>query len=148
MVGMCLSRTGLTWSFICLTLREVLVCLLTTLLRMLHFILLLHDLCPDLVFSLRNVRSCGCLKMILGTRPHGHHPRLCSFVTFTSNFFTSSTAKRSVCYNRHRSTQGLVLDSAPRMEYLGNRRQLVSHYHNSTVSLRLPHRKGDGLFNV
>ncbi len=47
---------------------------------MVHFILLLHVLWSDWVLSLRNVRSCGCLKMIFGTRPHGHHPRLCSFV--------------------------------------------------------------------
>jgi hypothetical protein len=44
-----------------------------------------------------------------------------------------------VCgHNRHRSTQGLVLDSAPRMVYLISRRLLVSHYRSSTASLRLP----------
>ncbi len=38
----------------------------------------------------------------------------------------------------HRSTQGLVLDSAPRMVYVSSRRRLVSHYHSSTASLRIP----------
>ncbi len=42
------------------------------------------------------------------------------------------------CRLRHRVTQGLVLGCAPRMVYLINRRQLVSHYRRSTVSLRLP----------
>ncbi len=50
------------------------------------------------------------VKMIFGTRPHGHRPRLCSFVTFTPSLLTSTTAKRSVCRLRHRVTQGLVLD--------------------------------------
>jgi hypothetical protein len=77
MVGMRLARTGRTWSFICRTLRGVLVCLLTALLKMLHFILRLPASWPGLVLSLRNVRSCGCLKMTFGTRPHGHRPRLC-----------------------------------------------------------------------
>ncbi len=138
MVGIRLPRTGRTWSLVYRTMRGVLVCLLTVLLRMKHFILLLHALCPDLVLSLRNVRSCGCLKMIFGTRPYGHHPRLWSFVTFTPSFLTSSTAKRSVCRLRHRSTQGPVLDSAPRMVYLNSRRLIVSHYHRSTASLRIP----------
>jgi hypothetical protein len=39
-----------------------------------------------------------------------HHPRLCSFVTFTPSSLTSTTAKRSVLRLRHRSTQDLVLD--------------------------------------
>ena len=60
-----------------------LVCLLTSLLKMLLFILLLHALCPGWVLSLRHLRSCGCLKMIFGTRPHGHNPSLCHFVTVT-----------------------------------------------------------------
>jgi hypothetical protein len=105
---------------------------------MLYSILLLHSLCPALVLSLRNVRSCGCPKMIFGTRPHGHHPRLFSFVTFTPNLLTNTTGKRSVHRLRHRSTQGLVLDSSPRMVYLSRRRLLVSPYRRSTVSLRLP----------
>jgi len=42
---------------------------------MLLFILLLYILCLGLLFSPRNVRSCGCLRMIFGTRPLGHHPR-------------------------------------------------------------------------
>ncbi len=138
MVGIRLGRTGSTWSFICHTLRGVLVYLLTVLLTMLHFILLLHSLWPDLVISLRNVRSCGCQKMIFGTRPHGHHPRLCSFVTFTPSLLTSTTARRSARRLRHRSTQGLVLDSSPRMVYLSSRKLLVSHYHISTASLRFP----------
>ncbi len=75
--------------------------------------------------------------MIFGTRPHGHRSRSCSFVTFTPSLLTSTTAKRSVCRLRHRSTQGLVLDSTPRMVYL-SRRLLVFHYHSSTASLRLP----------
>jgi hypothetical protein len=62
------------------------------------------------VISLRHVRSCGCLKMIFGTRPHGHRPHLCSYVTFTPSLLTSTTAKRSVHRLRHRSTQDLVLD--------------------------------------
>jgi hypothetical protein len=67
-------------------------------------------LCLGWVLSLRYVRSCGYLKMIFGTRPHGHHPRLCSFVTFTPRSLTSTTAKRFVCRLRHRSTQELVID--------------------------------------
>jgi hypothetical protein len=39
---------------------------------MLYSILLHHALCPGLVSSPRNVRSCGCLKMTFGTRPRGH----------------------------------------------------------------------------
>jgi hypothetical protein len=60
--------------------------------------------------SLWHVRSCDSLKMIFGTRPHGHLPRLCSFVTFTPSSLTSTTAKRSVHRLRHRSTEELVLD--------------------------------------
>jgi hypothetical protein len=105
---------------------------------MLRFILLLHVLCPDLVLSLRNVRSCGCLKMIFGTRPHGHHPRLYSFVTFTPSFLTSSTVKRSVLRLRHRSTQGLVVDSAPRTVSLSRRSLFPSESRISTASLKLP----------
>jgi hypothetical protein len=67
------------------------VCLLTALLKMLLFILLLHALCPGWVLSLRHDRSCGCLKMIFGTRPHGHRPLLSSFVTFTPSSSTSTT---------------------------------------------------------
>jgi hypothetical protein len=74
------------------------------------FILLLHVLWPGLVLSLRNVRSCGCLKMIFGTRPHGHRHRFLSFVTSIPSFLHSTTARRSVRRLRHRSTQGLVLD--------------------------------------
>ena len=48
------------------------------------------------------------------------------------------TAQRSVYRLRHRSTQGLVLDSALRMVYLSSRRLLVFHYRSSTASLRLP----------
>ncbi len=48
------------------------------LLKMMCFILLRHVLCPDLVFSPRNVRACGCPRMIFRTHPHGHHPRFCS----------------------------------------------------------------------
>ncbi len=66
------------------------------LLRMLYFILLLHDLWSDLVISLRNVRSCSCLKMIFGTRPHGHRPRLCSFVTFTPSFLHGLSSQDGV----------------------------------------------------
>jgi hypothetical protein len=65
-------------------------------------------------------------------------PPLMLLVTFTPSLLTSTTAKRSSCRLRHRSTQGLVLDSAPRMVYLSNRRLLVSHYRSSTASLRLP----------
>jgi hypothetical protein len=79
------------------------VCLLSALLKMLRFILLLHAFCPGWVFSLRHDRSCGYLKMIFGTRPHGHRPRLCSFVTFTPSSSTSTNTKRSVRHLRHRS---------------------------------------------
>jgi hypothetical protein len=57
------------------------------------------------VLSLRNVRTCGCLKMTFGTRPHGHRPRLCFFETFTPSFSTNTTAKRrSVRSLNHRLT--------------------------------------------
>ncbi len=101
------------------------------------FILLLHDLCPGWVISLRHDRSCGCLKMIFGTRPHGHHPRLCSFVTFTPSSSTSTTVKRSVRHLRHRSMQELVLDRDPRMVFLRSRRLFLCPFHSSTASLRL-----------
>ncbi len=113
------------------------MCLLTALLKMLFFILLLDALCLGWVLSLRHVRSCGCLKMIFGTRPHGHRPRLCSFVTFTPRSLTSTTAKRSVHRLRHRSTQELVLDRAPRMVSLSSRRLLLCPFRSSTASLRL-----------
>jgi hypothetical protein len=90
--------------------RPTRICLLNALLKMMLFILLHHALCLGWVLSLRHVRSCGCLKMIFGTRPHGHRPRLCSFVTFIPISLTSTTAKRSVHRLRHRSTQELVLD--------------------------------------
>jgi hypothetical protein len=122
---------------ICHTLRGVFVCLLTALLKMLLFILLLHALCPGWVLSLRHDRSCGCLKMIFGTRPHGHRPRLCSFVTFTPSSSTSTTAKRSVRHLRHRSMQELVLDRAPRMVFLRSSRMLLCPFRSSTASLRL-----------
>ncbi len=67
-----LVRTGRTWSSICLTPRGVLVCLLIALLKMMLFTLLRHVLCRGWALSLRNVRSCGCLRMISGTRPLGH----------------------------------------------------------------------------
>ncbi len=111
MVGMRLGRNGRTLSLSCRTLRGVLVCLLTPLLKILHFILLLHTLWSGLALSLRNVRSCGCLKMIFGTRPHGHHPRSYSSVTSIPRFLHSTTSKRRyVSSLNHRLTYGLVLD--------------------------------------
>jgi hypothetical protein len=136
-VGARLERTGSTWSSICHKLRGVLVCLLTVLLKMMLFILLLHALCPGWVLSLRHDRSCGCLKMIFGTRPHGHRPRLWSFVKFTPSSSTSTTAKRSVRHLRHRSMQELVLDRTPRMVFLHSRRLVLCPFRSSTVSLRL-----------
>ncbi len=65
-------------------------------------------------------------------------PSVCSFVTFTSSSLTSTTTKRSVRRLRHRSTQGLVVDSVLRMVYLIGRRLLVSLYRSSTDSLRIP----------
>ncbi len=38
-------------------------------------------------FSRGNVRTCGYLRMIFGTRPHCHRPRSCSSVTSTPRFF-------------------------------------------------------------
>jgi hypothetical protein len=97
-----------------------------TLLRILYFILLLHSLWSDLVFSLRNVRSCGCLKMIFGTRPHGHHPRLWSFVTFTPSFLTRSTAKRYVCRLRHTSASNVDVTVIPSQYRVAQ--QILSHW--------------------
>ena len=57
---------------------------------MLHFILLLHALWPGLVLSLRNVRSCGCLKIIFGTRPHGHRPHVLDLHITHDRFGSSS----------------------------------------------------------
>ena len=34
-----------------------------------------HGLWPGLVLSPRNVRACGCPRMIFGTHPRGHRPR-------------------------------------------------------------------------
>jgi hypothetical protein len=70
------------------------------------YIVLLPVSWPGLVFSLRNVRSCGCLKMTFGTRPpHGHRPRLCFFETFTPSFLANTAAKRrSVHSLNHRLT--------------------------------------------
>ncbi len=76
--------------------------------------------------------------MIFGTRPHGHRPSSCFSEIFTPSFLPSSTAKRSVRRLRHRSTQGLVLDRAPRMVYLSSRRLHLSFYRSLTPSLRLP----------
>jgi hypothetical protein len=42
---------------------------------MLLSVLLRHALYLGWVLSLRNVRSCGCLRMICGTRPLGHRPQ-------------------------------------------------------------------------
>jgi hypothetical protein len=105
---------------------------------MLYFILLLHVLCPDLVLSLTNVRSCGSLRMIFGTRPHSRRPRLCSFVTSTPNLLPSTTTRSSVRRLSHRSTEGLVVDSAPRTVSLISSRLIPSPSRSSTTSLRLP----------
>jgi hypothetical protein len=113
------------------------VYLLDVLLKMLLFILLLHALCPGWVLSLMLDRRCGSLKMLFGTRPHGHRPRLCSFVTSTPNSLTNTTAKRSVCRLRQRSTQELVIDRAPRMVFFHNRRLLLCRFRSSNVSWRI-----------
>ncbi len=70
MGGTRLVRTGHTWSSTCLIPRAILVWLSMTLLKILCFILLHHVLWSDLVFSPRNVRSCGFPRMIYRTRPH------------------------------------------------------------------------------
>jgi hypothetical protein len=86
-----------------------------------HFILVLHTLCPDLVLFLRHVRSCGCLNMIFGTRPHGHRPRLCSFVTFTPSLLTSTGSRRAEQLSQHSQQRvvATVEDSVLRTEMAG-----------------------------
>jgi len=54
-------------------------------------------------------------RMIFGTRPHGHRPRLCSFLTSTPILLPSTTTRRSVHRLSHRSTQGLVIEIVPKM---------------------------------
>jgi hypothetical protein len=61
-VGMILTRSDHTWSSTWLTQKVVLGWLLTMLRKIPLSKLPLHGLCLDLVFSPRNVRSCGCLK--------------------------------------------------------------------------------------
>jgi hypothetical protein len=88
--------------------------------------------------SPRNVRSCGCPRMIFGTCPHGHRPRLYSFVTSTPSLLPSTTTTRSVRRLSHRSTQGLVIEIPPRMVFRSRSRFPPSQSHNSTDSMRLP----------
>jgi hypothetical protein len=109
-----------------------------TLRKMLRFILLHHGLYPGLVLSPRNVRACGCLRRFFGTRPHGHCPRLCSFVTSTPSLLPSTTARRFVSSLSHRSTQGLVIEIDPRMVFHRSRRLPPSQSHSSTASMRIP----------
>ena len=79
------------------------------------------------MLSPRNVRSCGCLRMILRTRPRGHRPRFCSSVTSTPSFY-STIIPKSRRLSRS-SMLGVVVDSPPRT---------VSHP-EETVPLSLPH---------
>ncbi len=88
------------------------------------------------MFSPRNVRVCGCPRMIFGTRPHGHRPLFCSSVTSTPHFFPTIGAKRRRLI--HRSMLGIVVDSAPRTVSLSSRSLFHSPSRISTVSLRLP----------
>jgi hypothetical protein len=97
---------------------------------------LLHRLCLDLVLSPRNVRTCGCLRMILRTRPLGHRPRFCSPVTSTPSFYPTIIAKRRRLSRR--SMLGVVVDSSPRTVSLNRRRLLPSHSLSLTSSWRLP----------
>jgi hypothetical protein len=93
-------------------------------------------LCHGLVLSPRNVRSCGCLRMILRTRPRGHRPRFCSSVTSTPSFYSTIIPKSRRLSRR--SILGVVVDSPPRTVSLSRRRLLPSHSLILTVSLRLP----------
>ena len=102
---------------------------------MLHFILRLHALCPGFVLSLRNCQELWLPTDDLRYSSSWSSPPLMFLRDIHS---TITTAKRSVYRLRHRLTQGLVLDSAPRMVYLSSRRLLVFHYRSSTASLRLP----------
>ncbi len=63
-----------------------------------------------------HVRTCGCLRMILRTRPRGHRPRI--------------IAKR--CRLSRRSMLGVVVDSPPRTVSL-------TLSHQETTPLSLPH---------
>ena len=99
-------------------------------------ILLLHGLWLGLVLSPRNVRACGCLRMILRTHPRGYRPRFCFSVTSTSSFSPSIIAKRRRLSRR--SMLGLVVDSAPRTVSRSSRRLLASPFRSLTASLRLP----------
>ncbi len=94
--GMCLTRPGHTWSSTCLTLKVVLGWLLTMLWKNPISILLLHGLWLGLVLSLRNVRSCGYLRMILRTRPRGHRPLFCFSVTSTPTSSASPSRRLTV----------------------------------------------------
>ena len=75
MVGTRLVRPGHTWSCTSRILRVSLGWLWTILLRMWFFILLRHGSCLDSVFSLRNVRTCGCPRMTSRILLPGPHPR-------------------------------------------------------------------------
>jgi hypothetical protein len=97
------------------------------------FILLRHALYLGWVLSLRNVRSCGYLRMICGTRPLGHRPHLCSFVTSILSCLLSTTVRRSVCRLNHRVMSELVLDEVPRMVSLNRRRMLLSPFRIAAV---------------
>jgi hypothetical protein len=65
------------------------------------------------------------------------HSKFCDGDDTQTSLQSYTTAKRSVCRLRHRSTQELVLDRAPRMVSLSSRRLLLCPFRSSTVSLRL-----------
>ena len=87
---------------------------------------------------LRNVRSCGCLKMIFGIRPLGHRPRLCSFVTSIVSFLFQYDCQE-VCAPSQ--SQVNVGTSARLSSQDGVSQQQCSpqaHFRSLTVSLRFP----------
>jgi len=101
------------------------------------FIPLLDALSPGLVLFPRNVRACGCPKMVFRTRPLGHRPRFYSSVTCTPSFSLTMGVRRSVRRLSHRRKQGLVVDSAPRtVMMLSSRRLLLFFFRSSTGFLK------------
>ncbi len=89
------------------------------------------------MLSPRNVKACGCQRMVCGSRPDGHRPRFYSSATSTPRCLHSTAARRSVRRLSHRSMLGLVVESAPRTVFLSSSRLLPSPSRSSTASLRL-----------
>ena len=141
MVGMCLARTGSTWSSICRTLRVFLN----------FFGVSFNCVTKDVSFYTTTSRFVSWIgafsqerqklwlpKDDLQDSSSWSSPPLLLLRDIHSNLISQYDCKRSVRRLNHRVMQELVLDWSPRMMSLSSKRILPSHFHSLTTSLRLP----------